>query len=152
MQIPVIHDRLAATREFENPPRIASSIESQIRLRALYEFVDFCHRALDEIERDLVHIEFGPAGLNLLGQVSVRLGRVGIEADSWGFNSMYEIAHSLQLLLVKNSGSVQRGECWEALQRGLEVLTALVEHCEPDFRLRLAVADVLDCISAASAN
>jgi hypothetical protein len=152
MQIPVIHDRLAGTKEVENSPRVALSIKSQLKLRALYEFVDLCRSTLDEIERDLRHAEFGTAGLIRLRKVSERLGRFGMEADSWGFNSMYEVAHGLQLLLLHNSGRVQRDECWEALQRGLKMLEALLEHCEPDFRLRLAVADVLDCISAVSVH
>jgi hypothetical protein len=152
MQIPVIHDGLAGTRELVDPPRVALSIKSQLKLRALYEFVDFCRSTLDEVERDLVHAEFGPAGLIRLRKVSERLGRFGLEADSWGFNSMYEITQGLQMLLLNTGGRVQSPEGWEALQRGLRMLGDLLEHCEPDFRLRLAVADVLDCISAASGN
>jgi hypothetical protein len=152
MQMPVIHDRLAGTKDVENLPGVPLSIKSQLKLRALYEFVELCRSSLDEIERDLLPIEFGPASLIRLRKVSERLGRFGIEADSWGFDSIYEIAHGLQLLLLNSGGSVQSAECWEALQRGLKMLEDLIQHCEPDFCMRLAVADVLECLEQATSR
>ncbi len=156
MQIPVIPDRLAgntvAHLNIEIPPEAPLSTESQIKLRSLYEYVDFCRSTLGEIERDLLHLEFGPDDLIQLQKIAERLASLGIEADSWGFDSLYEIAFSLQLLLLNAGGRIQSDQCWDALQRGFRMLDAIVERCERDFRWRVAITDTLDCLTRATSD
>jgi hypothetical protein len=144
MHIPVIPDLLKLeTRDRRSIPS-PMSIESQLKLRSLYEYLDFCRQALDEIQRDIVSRH--------LPQASERLEKFCVEADSWGFDALYEIALSLQVLLLNASGHIQGNGISEALRRGLEMLSALLEQCERDFCYRLATADTLDCINEASGN
>ena len=155
MQIPVMPDRLAGTTGERGsvgiPPDVSLSIESQLKLRSLYDYIDFCRSTLDEIERDLLHVEFGaPDASRRLKKVAKKLSRFGVEADSWGFSALYEIALGLQMLLLNSGGRVQSDGIWEALQRGLKMLSALLEQCERDFCWRLATADTLDCLNRAS--
>jgi hypothetical protein len=158
MQIPIIHDLQAGTTSdhlgapTEIPPGMVLSTESQLKLRSLCQYVDFCRQMLDQIQQDLLLYESSPDGSVHLQRASERLGRLCVEADSWGFNAPYEISFGLQMLLLNSGGRVQSNGFWEALQRGLGMLSALLEQCERDFRWRLATADTLDCIAAAAGN
>lgn len=156
MQTPVLHDRLAdSTGERESawiPTDIPLSITSQLRMRALNKFVDFCRNALDEIERELLNVEFGRDGLPHLKTVGEKIAKISIEADSWGFGSLYEIAAGLQMLLLNSGGRIRGDGDWEALRRGLKVLSGLLGQCEREFRWRLVTAETLACISCASAD
>jgi hypothetical protein len=144
MQIPAILDLpISVTSESGSIPR-KISIESQLKLRSLYEYVDCCRQTLDEIQKD--------ASLMNMQRASERLERFCFEADSWGFDALYEIALGLQVLLMNANGPVYSNGFWEALQKGLAMLSALLEECERDFRLRLATADTLDAITEASGN
>jgi hypothetical protein len=122
------------------PPEI--SVEAQLRLRSLYEYLDFCRQTLDEIPQDI-------ASTDIL-RATERLERFCIEADSWGFDALYEIGLGLQMLLLNAGGRVHSHSFRDALRRGLSTLSALLEQCENDFRRRLATADTLDAISQAS--
>ncbi len=131
------------------PPGPVLSIESQLQLRALYEFVDACRITLSNIRMDLSLLESQPGSYTYIKRATEHLGNLCIEADSWGFDSLYEIALSLQMLLLESERHEQAEDFWEALKRGLATLSGLVEKCENDFRWRLAVADTLDCIKSA---
>ena len=158
MQIPVISELLSGTtRENRIPPALIPldmvfSIESQLKLRSLYQYVDFCKQTLEEIQRDLVLCESGPECSMHLKKASERLGKFCVEADSWDFGNLYQIAFGLQTLLLNAGGRAQSNRFWEALQRGLSMLSILLEQCERDFRLRLAAADTLDFIREAAGN
>jgi hypothetical protein len=117
----------------------------------LYQYLDSCRSALDEIERDLC-LKGNSEGSADLQRASERLRRFCEEADSWAFNTLYEIALGLQMLLLNSGSRIQSRNFWEALQRGLAVLTALLEQCERDFFWRLAIADTLDCLNQAARN
>jgi hypothetical protein len=158
MQIPILSEVLAGTTTeragapHKFPSGVVLSIQSQMKLRTLYQYVDSCRETLDEIQQDLVLYESGADGLVHLQRASGRLGSFCIEADSWGFHALYEIAHRLQMLLMNAGGLVYSNGFWEALQKGLAMLSALLEQCERDFRLRLAAADTLDAINQASGD
>jgi hypothetical protein len=128
------------------------SIESQLQLRALYDYIDACRMTLNNIRMDLSLLESHPGSSAHVKRASEHLGSFCIEADSWGFDSQYEIALSLQMLLLESGLQEQDSDFWETLNRGLMTLCGLVEKCESDFRWRLAVADTLDCIRSAYRN
>ncbi len=123
---------------------IVLSIESQLKLRGLYEYMDSCRLALDEIRRELGLHMFEPVGrINMQGATE-RLERFCVEADSWGFNSLYEVAQGLQMLLLHCTGRAEVSGFRDALLRGLAMIPALLEQCERDFCWRLAIADMLE--------
>jgi hypothetical protein len=150
MQIPVITNLPAASANERGAVPPLLSVDSQLKLRGLYEYLDLSRQTLDMIRRDLVLRESGADGFERLHRASERLERFCVEADSWGFNALYEIALSLQMLLLNAGGRIRDNGFWEALQQGLGMLSALLEQCERDFRWRLATADTLDCLNKAS--
>jgi predicted HicB family RNase H-like nuclease len=81
MNIPAIPDLLTTATSDSGSISDQISIESQLKLRSLYEYLDFCRQTLDEIRQDisLPHIQ----------RVSEKLERFCVEADSWGFDSLY---------------------------------------------------------------
>ena len=115
------------------------SMESQLKLRELYVFVENCRTILSEIYEDL-------SSLNLQ-RASERLEKLCTEADSWGFNSIYEVGQGLQILLLNSNGHAPTNNFREMLDRGLTMLSGLLDQCENDFRWRLATADTLDNFS-----
>ena len=131
------------------PPGPILSIESQLQLRALYEYIDACRMTLSNIRMDLSLLESHPGSSTYIKRASEHLGNLCIEADSWGFDSLYEIALSLQMLLLESENREQDDDFWEAFKQGVMTLSGLVEKCESDFRWRLAVADTLNCIRSA---
>lgn len=131
------------------PPGPILSVESQLQLRALYDYVDACRMTLSAIRMDLSLLESHPGSATYVKRASEHLANLCIEADSWGFGSLYEIALSMQMLLIDSGCQECDDDFWEALNRGLTALSGLVEKCDSDFRWRLAVADTLDCIKRA---
>jgi hypothetical protein len=134
------------------PPGMLRSIESQIKLRELYDYVETSRATLKELRMDLSLLESHPGCSTHIKSASDRLGGFCVDADSWGFNALYEIALSLQMLLLDCGWREQKNDFWEALNRGLTMLSALLEQCESDYRWRLAIADTLDCIKEAGRN
>jgi hypothetical protein len=122
------------------------SIESQIRLRAIYDYVDECRTALEDIKTDFSLLEPNP-GCTASLRVSERLQKFCIEADSWGFESLCDISRALQMLVIESRGCMWGDDFRKALNGGLAILAALLEECECEFRLRLAAADMLDRIN-----
>lgn len=155
MSLPLSSDSApSGGHELENrgptpPPGPVLSIESQLQLRALYEFMDACRVTLSNIRMDLSLLESHPGSATYVKRVSEHLGSLCIEADSWGFDSLYEIALSLQMLLIEFGSQDQDNDFREAIKRGMTTLSGLVEKCENDFRWRLAVDDTLNCIRRA---
>ena len=157
MQIPI---SLALTPEAQDAREnllssirsgVVLSIESQLKLRALYEYLDSCQKLLEEIRRDLCLNAFEAECIVDLQRASERLERLCIDADSWGFSSLYEVALGLQMLLLNSGGRIQHVSFRETLRRGLAMLPPLLQQCERDFCWRLAVADLLDSFDQASA-
>jgi len=129
----------------------ALSRKSRLKLPGLYRYLDSCRSALDEIEHDLCLKGESECSADLQ-RASERLGKFCVEADSWAFNALYEIAFGLQILLLNSDSRIQGGNFWEALQRGLADLVALLEQCERDFLWRLAIADTLDHLNQVAPN
>jgi hypothetical protein len=137
-------------------PGVVLSFESQLKLRAIYDYVEACQLTLNEIRVDLALDDFSPEGVLQqndsmnLQRASEKLESFCVDADSWGFSALYEIALGLRMLLM-NSGSRIKGDDFrKLLQHALSLLSALLEQCERDFYWRLAIADMLDCFEQAS--
>ncbi len=129
------------------PPELTLSVESQLKLKELYQYVDICRTILGEIRADLSLYETSPEDASQLQRASELLESFCFEADSWGFNSIYEVGLGLQMLLIHPGDRVQTDAFWDTINRGLDLLSALLEQCETDFRWRLAIADMLDSIN-----
>jgi len=124
----------------------ALSVESQIKVRELYKYVEASRAALKEVHGYLVLFKANPECFQYPKRASERLEGFCIEADSWGFEGLYEIGLGLQVLLLDAHRRARSHRFWEALDRGLSMLVSLLEQCERDFLRRLAVADVVDFI------
>jgi hypothetical protein len=125
------------------------SLKSQLKMRGLYDYIDSCRLTLDEIQRDLSLGQSGPEVLMNLQSASEKLERFCVEADSWGFNALFEIALGLKMLLLNLGNRSQSNGFQELLQRGVSMLSALLDQCERDFCWRLAIADMLESFDQA---
>ena len=126
-----------------------ASPQFQLKLKPLYEYLDSCHLTLGQVRSDLSDYYANPASSACLKRAAERLGEFCIDADSWGFDALYEVAQGVQMLLL-NSGERSPGEnLREALNRGLYLLSALLQRCEGDFQLKLAVGETLEYIKQA---
>ena len=134
------------------PPGPVRSIESQLKFRELYDYVAAGQESLKELRMDLSHLESNPGSSQHLKSASERLGNMCIDADSWGFDSIYEIALGLQMLLLDGGWKEQKNDFWEALNRGLAMIAALLEQCENNFRWKLAITDTIEFIKQAGRN
>jgi hypothetical protein len=131
---------------FVQPGQILS-IESQLKLRELYEFIEASRTTLDDIRRDLAFFPAASGDSFNLPKISARLGHFCTEADRWGFDALYQVGLRLQMTLLNCRGRLQEDILWNTLNRALAMLSTLVEQCESDFRWRLAIADLLDSLS-----
>ena len=123
--------------------------EFQLKLKPLYEYLDSCHLTLGQIRSDFSEYYANPANVACLKRAAERLGEFCIDADSWGFDALYEVAQGVQMLLL-NSGERPPGENFrEALNRGLNLLFVLLQRCEGDFQLRLAIGETLEYMKQA---
>ena len=157
MQVPISTPQL--THERGNPvaaiqPGVVLSIESQLKLRSLYEYIDNCRIALNDIRGDLSLDSFAPEGAFSspfgIQRASERLGKFCIEADNWGFDSLYETALRLQIFLMNNAGRLWNREFRDMIQRGLTLLSAMLEECERYYSFRLATSDLFDSLDQAT--
>ncbi len=135
--------RCAKSNSIADQARPASvlTIDSQLRLRALYEFIDAGRASLDGINADL---SLHSGASECLRRSAERLKTLCIDADSWGFDALYEIAWRLQMLLLDCSRRPRGDDSRDVIQRAMGLLSSLLEQCESDFRRRLAVAEVLE--------
>ena len=122
-------------------------VEFRLKLKSLYEFLDSCHMIVDQIQNDFSEYYANPANAVYLKHAAERLGKLCIEADSWGFDAVYEVAHGVQMLLLNSSERSPDEDFREALTRGLNLLSALLQQCESDFQWRMAIADTLEYIN-----
>jgi hypothetical protein len=129
------------------------SLDSQLRLRTLFEYVEACQKTLNEIRADFYLAQQSSSeSLDILQRTAQRLGRFCVDADSWRFNDLHDVASGLQMLLLDSRNRSQSEQFWRALNRGLGMLSALLDQCENDFRRRLAVADMLEYFNRTDLN
>lgn len=126
------------------------SIESQLKLRELFEYVEFSREILREVGDDLCLLESNPENATVGRKASARLEKFCLEADSWGFSALYHVGMGLQVLLVDSTGRMYDDIFWNTVNRGLAMLSALLDQCESDFRWRLATAEMLDSLEKLS--
>ena len=106
------------------------SAAAPLEFRALYAFIDESRIALGEIRKDL-----SLDGSDLGGAVDrspgvrralQKLGRFCVEADSWGFGDLYELALRLQIYILNSGGRIAAHDFREAIERMLTTLSALL--------------------------
>jgi hypothetical protein len=143
--------RHEANEGFSNLPYgTVLSVESQLKLLAFREYADTSRNLLNEIHEYLAFVESNPESAANLQKASERLGKFCIEADSWGFNPLYEVAQGLQFFLMNSGSRLKNKGCRETLNRSFAMLTALLERSESDFRWRLAVGETLGSLISAA--
>jgi hypothetical protein len=117
----------------ESPP----SLESQLLLREIRDYVFQCHSILDEIVNDFDGFRINPEDSGFLSRTAERLGRICLESDSWGFDFLYDEAFTLQKIILESSGSESNSHFQDIIPKSLARLSMLVEQCELDFRRQL---------------
>jgi hypothetical protein len=127
----------------------ALSLESQLRLREFYEYIDNSRTILNEIREELSSLKSNSDDCLNCQKTSERLARFCTEADSWGFNDLYEVGMGIQIFLLNSGGSIQNGRGIETLNRGLTRLSELLHRCENEYRWRLSIADTQDSFDRA---
>ena len=108
------------------------SFYTQKQLRVLREYADYCRTALDEIREDLNRCEMDSGDSALLYETAKKLGRFCMDADSWGFDSLYDTGLDLQTILLKSGDQVLDESFWRSINDGLTMLSVLVEKYEAD--------------------
>ena len=157
MQKPIVLDPMPGLRhessgDFGSPPEWLLSVESRVKLRELCGYIDNARAILSEIRASLSMGESSFEVAASLQRASKRLESFYLEADSWGFDALYEVAQGLQMLLLNSASRAQTDELRQTVKRGLAMLSALLEQCERDFCWRLATADMLDYLNQAATN
>lgn len=120
------------------------SAASQIRMRALYEYVDASIESLQEIRARLDPSQAGPKPKEAVAWAIARLGRICLDADNWGHDEFYRLAAGLQRALMESGGAVWTGSFAFLVEKALRMLSALVSEWDQDFRRTLAISDLLD--------
>jgi hypothetical protein len=105
---------------------------TQKQLRVLREYADYCRTALDEIREDLNRCEIDSGDSALLYETAKKLGHFCLNADSWGFNSLYDIGLDLQMILLESGEHVRDESFWGSVNDCLAMLSVLVEKYEAD--------------------
>ena len=122
------------------------SAASQARLDSLRNCLKSCFEELTEIRKELATVEFSEDHSIVFQKISEHLRSFCLEADSWGFESLYSLAFSLQTLLMNYSDRTDRDAFWEALNRGLSLIAVLLNQSQQDYRNRLETAELVDRI------
>ena len=125
---------------------LVPSIDLQFQLRELYDYLDNSRAALNEIRRYLFVAPEQPQ------KAIERLEEFYMDADSWQFDALYKIASGLQRFLLNSGNRAARDDYLDVLEKGFGMLSAILEQCESDFRLRLAIAEMLDIIDPEPRN
>jgi hypothetical protein len=152
MQITTLNavpDLVSESHFGDTQPERPLSLESQLKLRSLYEYIDNSRIILDEIQRILAVGTSGFATSPNLNRAAEKLEVFCFEADSWGFDDIFDVAQGLKMLLLSSIDRTRTNGIRDALNRGLAMLLALLSQCESDFCWRLATADTLNCINQA---
>jgi len=156
MQMPFGPNPIAEARSevrghavFTHPSQVPS-IESQLKLRELFAFVEYSREILRGICDDLFLVESNPEDETRVRKASAVLGKFCLEADSWGFSALYHIGMELQVLLVDSAGRARDAAFWNMVNRGLVMLSALLDQCESSFRWRLATTEMLESLEKPS--
>ena len=127
-------------------PGQSLSFESQRQLKSLRDYVNNCRSTLSDIRMDLDHLELDPDNPSVLFGAAKRLCRFCLETDRWGFASLYSVATALQKVFLESGCRKWNNRLSEAVYKGLNALSALVERCEEDYLLKLAIDDTLECL------
>lgn len=106
------------------------SFYTQKQLRVLREHADYCRTVLAEIREDLNRCEMDSGDSTLLYNTAKKLGRFCLDADSWGFDSLYDTGLALQTILLKSGERVRDESFWRSVNNGLTMLSILVEKHE----------------------
>lgn len=143
----------------EDPADQGESISQQnavlaldVQLRSLLQYIENSRAILNEIETDFSLSQAHSGDSIILQRAAKRLAGFCMDADRWGFDTMYKIAFGLQELIEKSLARAKNNCFWETLNRGISLLSSMVNRCEYDYRQRLAVADVLDSFDRAAYN
>lgn len=130
-------------------PGSALPFQLQLQLKSLREYVNDCRSTLNDIHNDFEHFKMDPDNPFLLSGISKQLGRFCLEADSWEFHSLYNVAFALQMMILQYGGRNWSHRLCEAFDVGLDTLLDLIERCETDLRWEVALNETFECLSHA---
>lgn len=165
MQVPIHPHRVHRKRHPRSLPKvfegntfpsmasgITRSLESQFKLNAFREYVGQCRSVLDEIRKNLNDFRKNPENPDSIQVTAAKLCQFYLEADSRGYRYLYDVAFALQKVLLEYGNLTEETRFWEAVDKSMDVLSALVELCKVDYRRESAVADTLTYLRLVGRN
>ncbi|MBN2319786.1 MAG: hypothetical protein JXR49_11940 [Acidobacteria bacterium] len=126
------------------------SLDPQFRSLRLY--IEDGRTTLDQLRADFSVSQSNPGDSSRLQRAAKKLAGFCADTDGWGFERLYRVAFGLQALLVNSLNRSHNDIFWEVLRQALAMLAALLNQCESEYRLRLAVDDLLDSFDRAACN
>lgn len=120
--------------------------------QSLLQYIDNGKAILDEVRMSVSLVQSNSGDTTNLQKSAKRLAEFCIDTDGWGFDTLYKVAFGLQTLLVHSFNKVPDDFFREILDRGVVLLSSLLDQCESEYHQRLAVADMLDSFTKAACH
>ena len=125
-----------------------------VSLKSLYAFLDKFEEDLTDLQTALSRLNGDLGTQGILQAPARKLGRLCLDADSWGFDDLHLVARETLFLVLDLDEGVREWseDVAAAVERGLAMLSTILHECEGGYRRRLAIADLLDSLSQAGKN
>ncbi len=125
-----------------------------VSLSSLYSFLDKSEEDLSDLQSVLAVLNSDLRKQGILQAPARKLGRLCLDADSWGFDDLHMVARETLFLVLDLDEGVREwsADVAAAAERGLAMLSTILHECESGYRRRLAIADLLDSLSQAGKN
>ncbi len=136
---PEIENSTPPEPEFRN-----LSAESQTRLRALCGYLDGCAATIQEIRARLAPMQPDAKSRDAVDWSLARLGRICLEADSWGYDELYLVAAGLQRLLMESRNAGWTARLGKVVDRSLSAMSSLVSNWDLEFRRSLELGELIE--------
>jgi hypothetical protein len=136
---------LKASRDSLSILNFNSSVDAQIELHSLHNYVDSCQESIRDIRMEIEFLSGQASNNEILVRIGKKLGKICLDTDGWQFDDLYQIACAVQRQLLDLELGIQKwgGPLAKAIDEGLTMLSVLLEECENDFLRRLSVNDFL---------
>ena len=122
------------------------SLDSQLKLKALYSYIDACDGIIQEMRTDIGLLKGDVADLEILKRVAEKLGKFCLDADGWGFEELYRVAFDMQHQLINLDSGKQKwsNRATAILDQKLTMMSKMLRECENDYHKRLAISGLLN--------
>jgi hypothetical protein len=133
---------VSGVTDYTRPP----SLDSQLKLKALYSYIDACDGIIQEMRTDIGLLKGHADDHEILKRVTEKLGKICLDADGWGFEELYRVAFDMQhQLIILDSGKQEwSNRATAILDQKLTMMSKMLRECENDYHKRLAISGLLN--------